>query len=622
MLKKVMILQEWVPPYREPFFRYLREIGIKSGVDYRVIAGQGSKVTFGKLDRYSSSEIDILSKNSVLTLFRREMLYQNFPSIRKNVDLVVCEHALRNLKVDYWSFIRKPSKIALWGHGKTQTKKISAFETHLKRLMLKRADWYFAYTKSGAEHVISQGFPEIKVSCLFNSTDTTEIIREGEALSRNEIEKFNTSLSIDSEQVAVFIGALHESKRIDFLIQASILIKEEVPNFRLVIFGKGPLISLVQDASKEYTFISYGGEANSRTKALIARIASVILMPGRVGLISVDSMAMGVPIITTNWNMHAPEFEYLTHGSNAIITTDDVRLFAKGAIDLLQNHQLLQSLKLNCKNDSNLYSIERMAGEFHTGVLEILFRHEKLMSQKIFGGLDFPILDLSHAITFFAEHLQSEGRAVHFVNSYTISQAFSQPELLAILRSDILIPDGTPLSKFLRNYYSGISTTRGPDFMREFLRQSNSDMTHYFLGSTSSVVSKLVERVTLENENLNIAGFHCPEENVEYSLHIQEWAQKIRSSGAMYVWIGLGTPKQDYVAHELSKLLPSTCFAVGAAFDYLSGNLKEAPKTIRNSGYEWLYRLTAEPSRLWKRYLIGNTHFFYICLREFIRQMR
>lgn len=242
------------------------------------------------------------------------------------------------------------------------------------------------------------------------------------------------------------------------------------------------------------------------------------------------------------------------------------------------------------------------------------------MNRKFFNGLDFPVMDLYHATSFFKEELYGEGIAVHFINSYTISLAFSQPKLLEVLKRGILVPDGTPLARFLSIYTPCISQIRGPDFMREFLLQSDEKMSHFFLGSTFNVVSDLIENVLLTNEKLNIAGYHCPEKVVDYSTHIEEWVQIIEKSRARYVWVGLGTPKQDYVVHELSKVLPTICFAVGAAFDYLSGNLKEAPKAIQNSGFEWAYRLKEEPSRLWKRYLMGNLHFILICVREFFRQ--
>jgi N-acetylglucosaminyldiphosphoundecaprenol N-acetyl-beta-D-mannosaminyltransferase len=86
--------------------------------------------------------------------------------------------------------------------------------------------------------------------------------------------------------------------------------------------------------------------------------------------------------------------------------------------------------------------------------------------------------------------------------------------------------------------------------------------------------------------------------------------ERIRAVEAHAVWIGLGAPKQDVIGArmrdgEAAPLL----FCVGAAFDFLSGTKRRAPKWMRRSGLEWLHRLLSEPGRLWKRYLIGNARF-------------
>ena len=89
----------------------------------------------------------------------------------------------------------------------------------------------------------------------------------------------------------------------------------------------------------------------------------------------------------------------------------------------------------------------------------------------------------------------------------------------------------------------------------------------------------------------------------------------LKESKAQVVWVGLGTPKQDFVVHEISKQMPITAIAVGAAFDYLAGTLAETPKVIQKIGFEWLYRLIKEPRRLWRRYLLGNIKFIWISIK-------
>jgi N-acetylglucosaminyldiphosphoundecaprenol N-acetyl-beta-D-mannosaminyltransferase len=80
----------------------------------------------------------------------------------------------------------------------------------------------------------------------------------------------------------------------------------------------------------------------------------------------------------------------------------------------------------------------------------------------------------------------------------------------------------------------------------------------------------------------------------------------------------MGTPKQDYLAEELSRLTGITTVCVGAAFDFISGTKKEAPLFVQKIGMEWLFRLLTEPKRLWKRYIFGNLVFGYLCIKDWM----
>jgi N-acetylglucosaminyldiphosphoundecaprenol N-acetyl-beta-D-mannosaminyltransferase len=93
----------------------------------------------------------------------------------------------------------------------------------------------------------------------------------------------------------------------------------------------------------------------------------------------------------------------------------------------------------------------------------------------------------------------------------------------------------------------------------------------------------------------------------------------INSSGADIVWCGLGTPKQDYwVAEFRPRLKASAILAVGAAFNFHAGQVRQAPRWMMKSGLEWLFRLSAEPKRLWRRYLVGNPRFILLTWRQFM----
>jgi N-acetylglucosaminyldiphosphoundecaprenol N-acetyl-beta-D-mannosaminyltransferase len=86
------------------------------------------------------------------------------------------------------------------------------------------------------------------------------------------------------------------------------------------------------------------------------------------------------------------------------------------------------------------------------------------------------------------------------------------------------------------------------------------------------------------------------------------------------LWVGLGTPKQQLWMYEYKdKIKVPVMVGTGAAFDFLAGVKPQAPRWIRDAGFEWLFRLVTEPGRLWKRYLAGNSIFLWFFLKEFVR---
>jgi hypothetical protein len=92
----------------------------------------------------------------------------------------------------------------------------------------------------------------------------------------------------------------------------------------------------------------------------------------------------------------------------------------------------------------------------------------------------------------------------------------------------------------------------------------------------------------------------------------EEVAARILASGARLVFVGLGCPRQETFAFEFREVLPMPILAVGAAFPFLAGSLPQAPAWMQGAGLEWLFRLTVEPRRLWRRYLLLNPA--YMCL--------
>ncbi|GAA2137883.1 hypothetical protein GCM10009844_05380 [Nocardioides koreensis] len=194
------------------------------------------------------------------------------------------------------------------------------------------------------------------------------------------------------------------------------------------------------------------------------------------------------------------------------------------------------------------------------------------------------------------------------------------PALAQVFQRGSCYPDGLPLIWALRGVdpnagWSKAARVRGPDLFPHVLAASQDlrGVSHYLLGGTEDVLEQLQKAIAVNFPGAVVAGAASPPFRPVHDVDWQGHLQDIRASGATHVWVGLGTPKQDFVAELLSDADPYRLYlAVGAAFDFVAGTTKIAPKWMQDNGLEWLFRLATEPRRLWRRYLIGNVKFIWI----------
>lgn len=202
---------------------------------------------------------------------------------------------------------------------------------------------------------------------------------------------------------------------------------------------------------------------------------------------------------------------------------------------------------------------------------------------------------------------------VHLVNAYTVSLAAESPHYLESLQgAAINLPDGKPLSWFSRavRHKPVIRQVRGPQlFLDVFDVGQKIGVKHFLLGSTDEVLQKLKSNLEDKFPSTEIVGVESPPFRPMTTEEQSAQDQRIVESGADIVWIGLGTPKQDFEARRLASTTGLTAIAVGAAFDFTAGTVREAPSWMTQVGLEWLFRLICEPRRLWRRYLVGNLTF-------------
>ena len=196
---------------------------------------------------------------------------------------------------------------------------------------------------------------------------------------------------------------------------------------------------------------------------------------------------------------------------------------------------------------------------------------------------------------------------VFFVNAYSLGLAYKSNSYRKILESGgICFSDGFPLTMYLNRKFApqNVAQCRGTDFMLEICKLSPKGIKHAFIGTTTENLIKVIQELGDLNPNLAESSYYAPPYTSLEDIDYKPILDFVRLENPDFVWVGMGTPKQDYVAFNIASSCKRTAIAVGAAFDFLSGTKKEAPTYMQKLGLEWLFRLWTEPRRLWKRYLI------------------
>lgn len=206
---------------------------------------------------------------------------------------------------------------------------------------------------------------------------------------------------------------------------------------------------------------------------------------------------------------------------------------------------------------------------------------------------------------------------VHLCNAYTLSLVDQDQELRSALdASNLNLPDGAPVAWLLRRAGAD-GPVRGPDLVPAVVEKGAArGVRHYFWGGAAGVADRAASRLQESVPGARIAGCESPPFRDLTDAELSSVTERLRASGANVVWVGLGTPRQDYVVPRLSERFDGPVVPVGAAFDFLAGTVPEAPRFLRGTGLEWTYRLASEPKRLWRRYFLGNPRFVAAALRH------
>lgn len=373
-VRKVCIIQAVAKQYRRPFFDLLHARLKAEGVALTVIYSDPNQ---REVMREDAIDLPPAYGYKVRAYWGAgyRILYQPCLGRAMSADLVIVEQASKHVLNYILGFMRTLGlgRLAFWGHGRNWQQDGTPWLEPVKRALLGKVDWWFAYTSRVAQYVVDNGFPPERVTVVQNSVDITSFREAVEAFTERQRSDLRQDLNIAPEaSIGLFCGSMHASKKLNFLVEAAIQIHARVPSFHLILVGAGPDEHIAREAAAEHDWIHYTGPLFEKDKAAHFAIADLFLCPGLVGLAVLEAFAASLPLFTTSIPVHSPEIDYLTDSVTGAITDFDPEKYAEAVSGCLHDPVSLARMSAAARDASRGYGLEPMVENFAQGVLACL----------------------------------------------------------------------------------------------------------------------------------------------------------------------------------------------------------------------------------------------------------
>lgn len=253
------------------------------------------------------------------------------------------------------------------------------------------------------------------------------------------------------------------------------------------------------------------------------------------------------------------------------------------------------------------------------------------MKEDSFTVLGVPVYParLEDTLTFLLEKTSASISGVGYIifrDVHGVIRCQDDPAFLNAHKQALRVcPDGMPLVWLgRRKGHKQIERVYGPDLMRGLMKATQSgNRTHFLYGGKPGVAENLQKKLESQFPGVKIVGIQTPPFGPLSLEEIQALRKKMEQVSPDFFWVGLSTPKQElFMQTYSSQLNTGIMFGVGAAFDYLSGEVKEPPVWVQRSGFQWLWRIAQEPKRLAGRYFNTVPRFLWLLLKEKVSQSR
>ena len=354
-MKRVLLVQEYIPQYRVPLFRALKEALASIEIELTLATGSPPAAQAQRNDQGT------LPNALTRKLRNFKFLGINFKSLvsfkdLKKYDAVVLPLAASFLD-NYKALFASGTKVGLWGHVGSFIAVENRLDKFVETLLMRRADRIFAYTDQGRKTAIDRKIDPNKIDVLHN-TISTDYLSKALRMDRSQ--------SKSGGPFFLVLGGLDSSKRIDFLVSALKTLASRKVEIKVEVVGSGAEAYKFEPLIKAKLVKMHGFDSDL-LKATKLVGCKAILNPGRIGLLAIDALAAKKPILTTDWSFHAPEFEYLTLGKSVLISNNSVESYA----DLIQ--EFLESDHAPTDDEWDYPKLDEMVRIFAGGIAKLTY---------------------------------------------------------------------------------------------------------------------------------------------------------------------------------------------------------------------------------------------------------
>ncbi|MEZ5072435.1 MAG: glycosyltransferase family 4 protein [Bacteroidales bacterium] len=296
----------------------------------------------------------------------------------RRADLVIVQQsnrALINYLIQFRRIFRKKPVIAYWGHGMNfQAKSARSLPERIKAFYSNYVDYWFAYNEVSKSVLVKRGFPESRIVALQNSIDTRAEREIYDHIPEETLSRLRGDLGIgEHDAVGIYCGSLLANKRIAFLLEALVKVRDQVPGLHFIFVGDGSFKDTLRDMIRPHaSWIHFVGPRFGREKLEYFKLAHFQLIPGLVGLNVIDSFLTLTPLITTDDKLHGPEVSYIVNRENGIITPNDLDAYVEAIAEVSRDREFRERLNQGCRDAREIYTIENMADNFYEGIVKAL----------------------------------------------------------------------------------------------------------------------------------------------------------------------------------------------------------------------------------------------------------